>query len=558
MSRRHGPTGSLKANLALLAIAVGLLALYMYTLAGFLAAPPSTGMSREITLATVASGFVENARNPVLTIQAGADQLDIVAIDGQRTRLLRVSAQGQVLADRSLDLNLYKIAQLDGYRSGPDQLTLYYNQAGLFRAIVDTRNLTWQVSQVAADTRCFASYGDSLVYETTGGLYGLTDVALNDATIQRQAKLLLAGRILSWDAAFDDGACRLLASVGTAAGQDLVLVAAEAGFGDVRSRVLAASSNSDYLRRIEDVYWADGQLTSLHVWTNRRDNVNHLTLRTFSLAGDDLAAGELTAGEQAAEWQRTFAIHRGPFTITRAAGQTVEVLMQAHTLNGVNLVLADLSAGQPLSVYQLTKTRHYSKPGRYFQLDGENCLVFWDFELASRTIQFASSHPALIAQTTRLWTINPGYLLMLTAFAILMAFFTGGIAYLLLTSLIPLMLLVATNRLPSRFGRHPWLRTALAAGLQTVLKTLLTWHTINIMGNDLLLPPLVGREPWLYLAMVATSAISYLFLAARLKRHPDNPEIASEAYVSFIGVEYLQYSLLILVYVCTGLLIGKL
>ncbi len=531
-----------KASLLYLLLPIVVLGgLYLYTLASFLAAPPSEGFSREVTVDTVDFGFISNIRTPVVTVENSDDTLTIVAMDGLVTTFMTIDAKGTLLDRFHIELDLYKASQLDAYRSGPDTMVLYFIQDDLFKATVDMQSHTYDKIMADPEVRSFVCKDNLLVLEKANGLFGL------DTSRGTPPVPLVSGAILDYAATIEDGVCHVLAGIRNDEAMDLRVIVTDNGFSGIKDTLILGKTRDSYLKTIQDVFVQDQVMTGLYVWTDNKYGLNHLTVQQINLQN-----GTITAS-----FSNSFQIHKGRFVIDEAIEGRVSVLMQDHVHRGVNLVSATMEQGKDPEVVPLTKTRELSQLSGYFDLGHEQALVFWDSIRTTRVVKFASTEETLVKSTTSILTVNFLSLAGITLFVILAAAFIGTIPYLMFTSLVPLVIMLAMARFTAEYMNKIKVQNAVAGAVATGLKLYLTWHLIHGMGHFSFRPALIGGEPMIYLALVASSVFSWLIASrhARNDRKYDSEDLKSFAFYLF--ADYVQYIMMVLVYVGSAMILDK-
>jgi hypothetical protein len=525
----------------ILLVAAILAGLYLYTLATFLAAPPSEGFSREVAVGKVDYGFISNMQTPVVTVPDRDGTLTVVAMDGHVTTFMTLASNGKVLDRFSIDLDLYKASQLDAYRSGPDTLVLYYVENDLFEAIVNMKSQSYVMTMAEPEVRSFVCDENLLVLEQPNGLFWF------DASLGTPPVPLIQGAIQDYAATIEDGVCYVLASVNNDSALDFRAIIADRGLSRIKDILIIGKTRDNYLKTIQDVFVQDQIMTGLYVWTDNKYGLNHLTIQQL-----DLRDGEIRGS-----FSNSFPIHKGRFVIDEVADGRVSVLMQDHVHRGVNLVRATMEEGREPEVVPLTKTRELSQLSDYFDTGEEKSLVFWDSVRTTRAVKFASTEPALVKSTTSILTVNYLSLAGITLFVILAAAFIGTIPYLMFTSLVPLVIVLAMTRFTAEYRNKAKVQNAVAGAVGTGLKLFLTWNLIHGLGQFAFRPALIGGEPVIYLALVATSVVSWLISSILIQNSRKYESVALNSFVVYLLADYAQYIMMVLVYVGSAMILDK-
>ncbi|MFH2112946.1 MAG: hypothetical protein ABIJ86_00395 [Spirochaetota bacterium] len=515
--------------------------LYIYTLAAFLAAPPSAGFSREVAVGTVDYGFISNIQTPVVTVVNSDDTLTIVAMDGHVTTFLTLDASGTVLDRFHIDLDLYKASQLDAYRTGLDTLVLYYVEDNLYMATVDMQAHTYHSSMVEPEVRTFVCNENLLVLEKFDGLFGM-DVSRGTPPVT-----LVSGVILDYAATIEGGVFHVLAGIRNDEAMDIRAIVTDNGFSRIKDILILGKTRDYYLKTIQDVFVQDQLLTGLYVWTDKKYGLNHLTVQQM----------DLRDGAMINSFSNSFPIHKGRFVMDEASDGRVTILMQDHVHRGVNLVRTTMEQGKDPKVVPLTKTRGLSQLSGYFDIGQEKGLVFWDSIHTTRAVSFASTQAALVQATTSIRTVNYISLVGITLFVILAAAFIGTIPYLMFTSLVPLVVMLVMTRFTVEYRNKVCLQNAVAGAVGTALKLFLTWHLIHGMGHFDFRPALIGGEPMIYLALVASSVVSWLIASLQTRNDRKYDSGALKSFAVYLLADYAQYIMMVLVYVGSAMILDK-
>ena len=243
--------------------------------------------------------------------------------------------------------------------------------------------------------------------------------------------------------------------------------------------------------------------------------------------------------------------------IDEVSDDRIAVIMQERVHRGVNLVRATLDKGKEPAVVPLTKTRELSQLVDYFDIGPEKGLVFWDSIRTTRAVKFASTLPALVESTTSIFTVNYLSLLGITLFVILAAAFIGTIPYLMFTSLAPLLVILGMTQVTQDYRNKVVIQNAVGAIVGTVLKLYLTWHLIHGMGQYLFRPALIGQEPVIYLALAVSSVVSWLIAFVYLRENMKYESSALNSFVIYLIADYVQYIMMVLVYVASSMILDK-
>jgi hypothetical protein len=522
-------------------IVVVLAVLYLYTLATFLAAPPSEGFSREVAVVSVDYGFISNIQTPVVSVTNDDDTLTIVAMDGNVTTFVTLDASGTILDRFHIDLDLYKASQLHAYRQGMDSVVLYYVQDGLHKAMVDMRSRTYSTNLLEPGVRSFICNQNLLVVEKTAGLSGI------DASGGTDSVPLVSGEILDYAAAIQGGIFYVLAGVRTDEAMDIRAIVADSGFPRIRDTLIVGKTRDNYLKTIQDVHVRDHLMTALFVWTDNKYGLNHLTVQQV-----DLRDGTITDS-----FSNSFPIHKGRFVLDEVSDGRVSVIMQDYVHRGVNLVRTTMERGRVPEVVPLTKTRELSQLSGFFDIGKEKGLVFWDSIRTTRAVKYASSEPALVRSTTSILTVNYLSLVGISLFVILAAAFIGTIPYLMSTSLVPLVLLLGMTRFTAEYRNKARIQNAIAGAVGTGLKLFLTWNLIHGLGQFAFRPALIGDEPVIYLALAGASVVSWLISSFHIQNSRKYESVALNSFAVYLFADYVQYIMMVLVYVGSAMILDK-
>jgi len=522
----------------------------MFSLASYLAAPPSPDMSREITLARVDYGDNENTEFHVTAIELADESILVAAVDGIQLRLLKTDIAGNLLAESIVKIDLNAIITFDGYQQDSGKLTLVTlsgTESRLIKVIeVNLADSSYTEQILATDVKKFRLLYDQVIIEHQDGLYLYS---INQGTA---AQKLVSGAIHSWATRKADDTIYVMANRSIDGMIEGVLTTyniSGSNYKNTLTRIVAAAARDDYTRDLRDIFVSNNVMTALYVWTDKRDGVNYLTLHQHLLTAEGI--------EQTSRFQGRFPIYKGRFDIIEAETGSAKVLMQTNTVNGINLVRSTLATEHRPIVEALTKTRKFSKLSDYSVINGETVLIFCDFERAERVINLASSQDEAIKATSRISTIEPMQVVVISLLVLAMALFMGGIGYLLLTSFLPAAGLLALQKMTPEYRHKLPVQIILAVFAQTFIKILLTRYIVNQTAYFEFRPLLIGSEPYIYLAMIFMSGISCLLMVLYHKKSQNTGAATSAAFIRFVVADYVQYTLLIFMYICTSLIIGK-
>jgi len=248
------------------------------------------------------------------------------------------------------------------------------------------------------------------------------------------------------------------------------------------------------------------------------------------------------------------------YTLINATDHSVDFLTQDQTINGVNLVVCHMPDNDAPSYTPYTRTRSMSLISSYFDIEGDNGLykglVFSDTTYEKRIIYYASNNETVIDNTTGAKNINVFYILGLTLAFTGLALF-AGLLYSLVIIPIPAIAVAIASKLMQPKPSKLYKANLIGAGVHLALKLFITNRIINSGNYTYLQGKWIGSPPMIYVTLIIMSIIAYL-IALRYMRQVDDYEnniVSSHALYSL--VEIIQYTLLVVIYMITTLLIDQ-
>lgn len=528
---------------AILIIAFLLLCLYGYTISSFLASPPSQGFSREIEIGQVASGEQININSHVETIELSNEETLVAAVDGHQYKLIRISSMGDVLEEDLVDLDLFYATEISASIDHEGELTLFYVDDNLYQVKIDLDTMEYNRLTVAEDVDDFIRQGHIIVFQQISGLYGV------DITDFTRILPLVQGQIRSFALEIDDitGVYHLLTTIKNIISVDIRYIQ----FNDLltieNEFLLRENTGSSYLKYIRDIYVNENTLTAAYVWQDEKRGENNVTIHQY-----DTRTGELFT-----DYLQEFSFHKSRYIIKDVDQDRVKMIFQETVHYGVNIAEVLIFPDQEPLITPLTKTKKLSKISKVYTLGEEQALVFFDLIEGDKKLYFASSNSELIKETTKVTTIDPVRIIGVIFIVIFQAAFTGAVVYILFVALAPLLLLLLMDKFLPSFKNKSYIQSAISVVIHTGLKIYLTYQLIYVMATFVLRPQIVGEEPYIYIAMVVMSAISYYLMSRYIKWNIEYSSTPLLAYLQFILFEYVSYTLLVYIYITTYLVINK-
>lgn len=523
---------------SIILIALVLAGLFAYTLASYLAAPPSDGFSRETPISQVAYGDSRIVKSHVTSIQKNNELITTIAVDGHQTTIITNDMSGSVTDTLSLGLDLFKSKQVDAYYEDDTTLVIYYITDALYKTVINTSNSNMSNQLLKENVRSFAASGQELIIVTEEGMSLIDTSGTTELT-------LIEGTFRSYQATKENNTWYVMYTKVNGFTYDLEIATVQDDSLDITT--LASDERSSALEFIHDIHIQDSLLTGIAIHTNERDGLNYINAIQYDLNTNTLLP----------MFEVGFPIHDSRYTLTNTGDGQFSMLLQLPFRGGINIAEATVTDSGISSIKYLTKTHGLSKLSGYISTDNDTGLVFLDRVEDKRHILFASTNSKLIAETTNLSTIDPLNILTITIFASLMGLFIWSIPYLLLAGGLPTVLSLMLSKFFGKDDMKPEKYDLIPAVLMTGLKLYFTWHLIHQMGNYIVRPAFIGQEPIIYIALIITSIISYMLFIKSHKHAKGDAITVSAPFISYVGADLIQYSMLVFTYISLNMIVDK-
>jgi len=302
-----------------------------------------------------------------------------------------------------------------------------------------------------------------------------------------------------------------------------------------------------YFREIKDVITYDNQVVILFTYINKRFQINTLSIVRYDR--------ELASPIQV--MQHDFTIQKGTIELDSANQNAVVVILQDFVHYGVNIIKTTWQDAQNILVEPLTKTKIYSVEGNFDTTQEISRLIFSDRESDKRVIYYASSQPDLIQSTTRLSQVNILQLSVVSILVMVMSVLPSITTYFIKTALIPgIILFVATKLIPSYRYKH-YIHLAVVSAAQYGLTLAMSIEVMKQWTKLPLLPLNIDQPFMIYLMLALISIIAYSIVARRFLRQEAYEKSPLSSYLIYLMTVYISYVLLVVVYVYTELIVGK-
>ena len=533
-------------HLLFLLVLAALLCLYGFTFSHKLVSPPSESISREILLDRLEYGFskINNTHIQVLSDPDGRGAW-MLGVDGEKTRLFLVDIRGEILKDFILNLDLSQASDLKAHMTEKGYISLYYKHRSLNGIIINPEGKIVAEGIPAEKITGFSSLGDYLVFCNSEGLWG---IPFYEGNVHPEPAQLTEERSDSFSLCSDgEGQCLLYSVKDGDSVSPLVYVDSRDNFITFETITVHPEGERKYFSRIVDTYVDGNILYALCLYRDERFKINYISLLRI-----DRDNGEILQNTR-----MPFPCLKSRYEITDACEGQVQFIHQISDRNGINLGLTTVSEKGAVHTDPCTKTRSMSKLGGFFTSGEYAGIIFSDIDYDKRTLLFASGDPDLIRSTTSLQSIGFWYPFGTTLLLYLVSLIVGALQLLVIIP-VPVSLSLLMDRLMNR-GRNKNQIFPLAGlfVLQASLKLLVSYNLIHVYGLFYFHPPVIGEEPFIYFAILLSTFFSLWLTVRANKNHNFDHSSYLDFYIRFAAYDYLQYTALILIYIASSVLSGK-
>ncbi|MBC7959086.1 MAG: hypothetical protein H7X94_04390, partial [Vallitaleaceae bacterium] len=326
-------------------------------------------------------------------------------------------------------------------------------------------------------------------------------------------------------------------------GQSLIL---NKDFEIVTQYEVFPKTDKRLIGRIKDVYFNDGILTSLFVWSDTKGNKNLIT----ALQSD------IDTGARLTKFSQFFALSFDKMSIDRAEKGQVSLIMQDNLMGGQNIVYNTLKDGASTVTVPLSKIRGVSALPSYYEADGKRILIFSDLNKKARDIYIASSDLDLIKKTTSYRTINFAQVFVTCIIISIVAIFAALIMILVLEPLPGIVLLILyklTDQYKHKFKVQMWVPAAFhtIVKIYASLKLVETARAISEVDLSIL-----GSRPFIYGLLILSSLFAMFCTHRCAKQRNDYDSVIN--YTIFVLLDLSLYACTLLAFILSSLLIYKL
>lgn len=530
--------------------------IYLFSLANYLMQPPTKGFSRESFISSVEYGAIKNLKTAVVSVTDNIGETTIAAIDGHRTRLIRLDTKGNIKFERTIDLDLFSAKDLTLDIDSESNVSLFYIQNGLFQATIHVENGKFSLNQLATDVLSYGFKSDMLLIEKKDELlaklilrqdnYDTTVLETRDFEEAAEGFIsLLKEPFTSYAVDMNNKELKILYTLSD--GTLNLLETKAPDFSINTSKILIFDCEKKYIQLLEDMKFDDEQLIGLFSYVDKQYGVNTLTTLRYELA--DLKLLELN--------QQELSIQKGRVEINAFDADSILLIVQDVARYGVNIVRVRFQSKESNRIDPLTITRKYSVESNYSIVNGIERLIFSDRPAEHRDIFYASNQPDLISENSALKHINLFQLIVTYILVVGMSILPSLATYLLKTTLLPMFVLVVMVKIIPTFKHKSYF---LLSGV-IVMQYLLTLNiSLEIMSHwsRLQLMPLGIRDPLLiYLILGVFSVLSGLISLSYVKKHEAYENNPIYGFMVYLFSAYFSYILLVVVYIYTELIVGK-
>jgi hypothetical protein len=509
-----------------------LLLLYGFTLTRSLVSPPSKYMSREVALTETEYGFSKTVNSHILTsVFPSGDSALILIVNGNALKTLEIDIQGQILSEKSFDINLSQASLVDISFLTQNKLGIFYKTDALYHAELTLDSGVVNIQKKAENVLYFDSHKEHLVFGNREGLFALSPDSTDPFKI-------FNGRVLDFKLVCDDGGCYTVLVHDLSFDMvRLELLFCSSVFGSCEER-MAVDVPSKYFSDIQDLRIDDGILTILYKYEDGRNSSNQMTLQKI----------KLPEGEKFFEERVSVPLYHSNYRLMESSGDESRFIYQTESVNGVNLAMGVIAEDGQFTSHLITKTKTMSKLAGSFLLGDQRALIFSDINYDKRAVFFASDDTKMIKSTTRFRTVSFWYPVLTSLLLYLVSLITGSLYLLALLPLPVLFLFISDHYIFHKMESPELLQNSLTSVIHTIVKLLLTYMFISSSFNYSFQAAFIGA-PQLILPILIISSLVSALLSIK-KRGVD-------FYISFAIYDYLFYTGLISMYLTTSILLGK-
>lgn len=523
-------------------ISTALLVLYIFSIGDYFTRAPSDLMSRGVKVGVTELTSSRNNKAHLLTIVSPEnDSILLAAADGKVTRLIEINYLGEVQNDIEINLDLSEASQISGFVGDNGKLCLFARHTTLDSYIIDIGEKAWHRDLLMDDAESFRSNGSLLIVEKPGGLYGY-DFLRNLLTGP-----LVPGNTRYYDFDIDDGNYTIVSIADKESDRyDVIMTIGKKGFREAQTIPILSDSTDPIYRKLHDIR-TDGNVVSLlFVMRDNRYGSNFITI--MQIARD--------SGNLINRFQAQVPIQNSQYSLVDSTAESASFLFHRKTSFGYNLTNCRVSADDVVIFSDFTKTRPFSLESLVFKAGDWKSLVFSDFQKESRTIYYASNHPGLKKSTTRPSIKDIKRIAAAVVTNAIVALSLGAVILLLL-SVLPVGLVIVLSRKIKSSRSVNLIICGIGAVIYTAQKLIIVYNMINKTGNYTFSAPLIGGDPAIYIVLILMSVISYGLISRYITSPSVQGKSVMELFLQFLVIDFIQFTLVFLIYSATTLMAGK-
>ena len=490
------------------------------SIASVLMAPPHEGFSRELEIAQIQDGEAK-MNNHLVTAAHCEDAISIFSAEELSSRMFLMNDAGVHLKEYVLPIQMMTADRLSSYFSKPDELTVLYLDESLHRIRININTGQFVQELISESVEDYRNIRETVVIKRLDGLYGINlnkeiqELFLSEGSYKSfgigvfDEKLYVAGTKEAKDYRFD--------------GHYLTF---DRDFKRMDGTILYQASFDKHLIHIEDVKVSDDLLTIIYNYPDRKASTNHLSVYQV----------RLTDGLVLDRYVNDFAIYTGDIKIVQVQGDQVTLMMQQDVINGVNIVLNTLSGEGIVSTIPLTKTRGISYALAYFNINGNDMLMFYDVKDSMKILQYASSDPELVKESTDLGSISIWQAISSSLVIFFVALF-ASLPMAVITAPVTAVSIFILNKALLQSHKRYHILLGAAILIHTAVKiTALASGLMSKAHYFGVRPSIFGFEPGVYLMLIISSTLSFLCLKRFNKDQFHKNIISSYAFFGILDM----------------------
>lgn len=527
---------------SVLVILVLAFTVHCFAVINVLKRPPSPNFSREITLAKVNHGkTIYNQGQIAVGVSKTNDMIGIFSIDGEEVEFNYVNHKGQIMEQLNLPVDLSIAYNIQLYFLDDDEVTIIYENNGLYVMTIDLLSNSYTNKKILNDLKDYEVHNGLIVVLKEDGIYGLNHHK------DFQETLIAHGNFLSMSSCLMENDLTILGiekiDVLNTSGS---LIKLNHNLEVLSNIKVLTNSNSQLVKKVSDLYYKDGIITSIFSWKNRKANENSITTIQF----------DAVTGEVISRFTNSSGFFFGDINVIDADNGAVTTIMQENLINGVNIVKRTYSEDKGIITIPLTKTRKTSILPFYYSFETEDILVFCDLHENERYINFASSDIELITSTTTFGSINVSQAVSESILIIIVSLVMAIPASIYIIPL-PAISLLLINFFKKKYQFMQYFQFGIASLIHTIVQiNLVATQVINNPKYNFMSETFIGGEPNIYIVLLIASILSIYCTYKYMKEKNEKSSVIGYLFYAIINI--VLYAILVLSYGFTTMIVPKL